>query len=289
LEDSEPGRVDLEELYSLISWPSRPGMGEAERRFQLLTRLFSRLISLNPLQPPSGKPMVKVLDVMAASGIAGVAFASALVEKGYNVELMVTDIRTSELAYARQWLERCKPCRGRVRLEYGRADATKLPEDVGVNGWDYILVWWSSLGHLGSHSLNLLLAGAADILAENGLLLVEQEDIGARLMLEHGFKPVYAGEKFLLIYKSYDSIEGTASRHVVRLPHLKYLGQDMVAFWRIAEIAGRMELLYEEVYAIPLAGEEYGRKTWILAARKPRRCRPTWKQLAQTRTKQLKT
>jgi hypothetical protein len=35
----------------------------------------------------------------------------------------------------------------------------------------------------------------------------------------------------------------------------------MIAFWRIAEVAGRMELLYEEVYAVPLAGEGYGRKT----------------------------
>jgi hypothetical protein len=263
------------------------GYEEAEKRFNILVNLFSRLLTLTPLKPPQGSAVVSVLDVMAASGIAGAALASALVAKGYTVNLMVTDIRMSELAYVQRWIEKCKQCRGKVKVSYKKADATRLPEDVDISGWHYILVWGSSLGHLGSHHLNLLLTGAADLLSENGVLLIEQEDIGARIMLERNFKPVYAGENFLLIYKGYDSIDGTVIRNVFSLPQLKYLGQDTIAFWRIAEVIGRMELLYEEVYAIPIAEGWYGKKIWVLASKKPRRCRPSWRQLAEIQIKRF--
>jgi hypothetical protein len=51
------------------------------------------------------KRLVKVLDVMAGSGIAGAALAKALTLMGLKVDLMVSDIRSSDLQLVYEWLK----------------------------------------------------------------------------------------------------------------------------------------------------------------------------------------
>ncbi len=78
----------------------------------------------------------------------------------------------------------------------------------------------------------------------DGILLIEQADIGARLLVTRDFEPVYV-EGRLLLYVDYDTVNGAVRRHAYLLPEMSYVGDGYTRFWSIADVIGRLALMYE--------------------------------------------
>ncbi len=115
----------METLYTYIPWPTRPNDERARKRFRILVAEFERLLEHEELAPSAGKRRLRVLDLMAASGIAGAALASALAMNGYIVELVVVNVRVSEALHLSQWI-----AMGRAEAvigEFAAADALRSP------------------------------------------------------------------------------------------------------------------------------------------------------------------
>jgi hypothetical protein len=68
-------------FYPHYNRPSRPGDPAAVERFEKIARCASRLVE-GPLSSLPAQGRVRVLDAMAASGIAGAAFSKALASRG---------------------------------------------------------------------------------------------------------------------------------------------------------------------------------------------------------------
>ena len=281
---SEGKRLSMDTLYQYIPWPTSPDDERARARFKLLVGEFARLTSLEQLKPRKEGGKLRVLDVMAASGIAGAALAAALAGRGYRVELLAVDVRAGEVGLARRWVE-LSGYSGAVSVEGLAADATRLPEEVGEGGWDYVVVWGSSLGHLDSLQLNQLLAGVRELQDPDGVLLLEQDDTGSRLLLTRSFEPVYVEGSLLLLYAGYDPITGSIRRHTYRLPEMRYLGDDYTRMWSVADIVGRLALLYEKVYVGGVS--DIPKRMWLIAARNPRSRLPSWRELSGFKVERL--
>jgi len=101
--------TEIEKLYEVIQWPMRPEDPKARVRFANLVELFTFLLANHPFfEFLRGREHVRVLDVMAVSGIAGAALAKALTLRKLRVSLTVSDVRQSDLQLVHKWLEEVK-------------------------------------------------------------------------------------------------------------------------------------------------------------------------------------
>lgn len=104
LEREKP--IELSEMYELISWPTRPNDIRARERFNNIYRFAKDFLEKEiGLKKIGKKKRFRLLDVMDASGIAGISFSKALIEIGARVELTLLDIREKELGYSIEWLK----------------------------------------------------------------------------------------------------------------------------------------------------------------------------------------
>ncbi len=165
--------VDLVEFYRFLRWHSRPDDPEARARFESIKGFMEDLLSRGVLSEAIGSGKARILDVMAASGIAGVALAWALASRGVEAEVTVTDLRDEELGMAGEWL-RIAGLEDSVKLETLKIGATRLPEALGGREFDIVVLWGSSLPHLDVYDLHLFLAGARELQPRHGVILIGQ-------------------------------------------------------------------------------------------------------------------
>jgi len=204
--------VDLEVLYTLLKWPSSPSSPEALERFKRITEFALQTLSDPDIRGLlGGKSEIEILDVMAASGIAGVAFAKAVSSLGYRVRLAALDVRGSEIRLAPEWL-RVAGLEGVAELELVEGDATRLSEVLGGRVYDLVVCWGSSLPHLDVYDLILLLAGIREVQGENGVLVVEQFDLLPRILVWNAFEKVRVEGDLLTVFKEYDAWRGVQRR-----------------------------------------------------------------------------
>jgi len=269
--------VDLEVLYTLLKWPSSPGSPEALERFKRITEFAFQALSDPDIRGLlGGKSEIAVLDVMAASGIAGVAFAKAASSLGYRVKLAVLDVRGSELRLAPEWL-RVAGLEGVAELELVEGDATRLPEVLGGRVYDLVVCWGSSLPHLDVYDLILLLAGIREIQRENGVLVVEQFDLLPRILVGNAFEKVRVEGDLLTVFKEYDAWRGVQRRLVYKLPSLEYLGVVESRLWDVAQIAALTWLFYVNIKTYDF--QDLKRTSKVIIAYPPRRTAPRWREL----------
>ncbi len=271
--------VDLVEFYKFLKWRSRPDDPEARARFESIKGFMEDLISRGVLDKAIGSDKARILDVMAASGIAGVALAWALASRGVEAEVTVTDLRDEELGMAGEWL-RMAGLEDSVRLETLRADATRLPEALGGRGFDIIIVWGSSLPHLDVYDLHLLLAGARELQPGHGVLLIEQASILHRILVNNMFMHILVEGNALTLYREYDDLRGVQRRLAYALPELRYLGVMESRLWETSQVMAAAWVYYERAKA--LAYTEGRRLSKVIVARSPRPQAPSWRGLLKT-------
>ena len=151
--------LTLESQYDALSWATRPDDPRAKKRFEAILAFMKSLAESEIFDYLTTSKRARVLDVMAASGIAGAALARALAERGVSVELYVADLRREELDLSRVWLAGVD----RVEVKTVVADAAKLPEALPGEKFDVVLSWGSSMSHFDVYRLPLFVAGAKEL------------------------------------------------------------------------------------------------------------------------------
>lgn len=272
--------VDLETLYRLIRWPSAPGEPGARERFQRLRAAVPRLLEDLGLANILSMDNIRVLDLMAGGCVGGAALSAAFAERGKTVKLLCVD-RRSVVEESHSWLEAITPeARARIEIEARRGDVTRLPQILKEEEtWDIALVWGSSLPHLSPYELLLMLAELREVQPSHGVVLIEQNNLAPRLIAGKSFREVYVNGHTLYIYKEWDHKNGTAVRLVYELPGLKYLGDDKVKFWDVADAAAQVAVFYKVLRMHEFL--DYAR-VWVIAGVYPRASAPAWRELAET-------
>jgi len=270
--------VDLDILYSYLGWATSPDDPRAIGRFSSIVGFADGLLEDEAIYSfLEDRSVVRVLDIMAASGIAGVAFAKALVSRGLGVELTVADVREGELRDAWRWLQ-LAGLGGSVKLATLRADARRLPQHFPREGFDVIVCWGSSLPHFDVYDLILFLSGSREVLASGGVLVVEQADILPGILINNIFRRVLVEGNILTIYKEYDAGKGVQRRLAYRLPTLEYLGVVESRLWDIAQVTALAYIFYSSVKTY--SHLEMERATKVVVAAGPRASAPSWRELA---------
>ncbi len=257
---------DLEELYLYLKWPMAPEDPEARERFEGLVKFFRE--SLRDLEDRS---RVRVLDLMAGTGIAGVAASKALTEMGKEVELVISDVRRKDLQLVEGWLSYAN-----LKLRYESLQADVEDAVRRVKGkFDLILIWGSSMPHLSPWKAAKVLAGLREVSSGEAKVMVEQWDISGSLLRRNQFKRILLegkvddeGQGLLSLHVGYDPFTGMDERAYYRLPGMKFLLKTRVHLWGLSELATMMWLFYEEVDLIERWGR-WGRP--VVVARRPRK------------------
>ncbi len=133
--------------------------------------------------------------------------------------------------------------------------------------------------HLSPHQLLLLLAGLRELQPRHGVVLVEQNNIGPKMLVHKYFKEVLVEGKALFIYKRWDAVNGMAVRLVYELPEMRYLGVDRIRPWDVADVAAQVAVFYKNVSVRPVT--DYTR-VWVVAGMGPRSSAPSWRDLRGT-------
>ncbi len=267
--------VDLEALYRGLGWPSRPKDPVARERFNDILRLAETLLDKGPLAGLPEKGRIRILDIMAGSGIASVAFAKALSLRGASVELLVTDLREEELGLALEWA-RVAGLEEHARVRYARADASRLPE-LGEQEFDLVICWGSSMPHLDVYKAVLLLSGVREVQAADGALIIQQKDLLPWILVNNSFRHIMVEGGLLTIYREYDARRGVQKRLVYKLPGLEYLGVAESRLWELSQIVSLSWIFYENVEVLDYIERGYPSK--VIVAQKPRRIATPWKDL----------
>ncbi len=91
----------MEKLYGLKVWPDDQLTKQGSERFNKLLETFESLLNHEYVAPLAKRKKVSVLDLCGGAGIACLALAKKLSEKGVKVDLTVLDIRESALRRCR--------------------------------------------------------------------------------------------------------------------------------------------------------------------------------------------
>ncbi|UXD22811.1 hypothetical protein IPA_08440 [Ignicoccus pacificus DSM 13166] len=217
--------LNLSEFYSHWKWPA------TKERFDMIKEFMEKeVVQLIKSENP------KVLDVMAGSGIAG----AALVEALGRGELTLLDLRDDEFYKVKEFTQR------NVRTVVG--DVRLLPK-IFKEKFDVIVCWGSSIPHLDPKSLILFIAGAREVLNEEGVIVIEQTDLMERLIRE-GFQKmmVEGGEKDLLtLFYEYDKERGMIKKHIYKLPEISYVGDLEAKLWSTSDVEALVHLFFNKI------------------------------------------
>jgi len=269
--------------YGIIQWPTKPDDPIARTRFAFIEETMRSLLEKGVFSVITSRRKVRILDVMAASGICGVALAKVLCEAGVDVNLVISDLRMDELELARQWIEVAGLKVENLSLRTIVADATKLPQYFKGEKFDIITVWGSSLPHLNVWELPLLISGARELQPPHGVLIMEQADILPRILVGNTFRYVMTeGKEALTIFESYDTLRGVQRRLLYKLPEMKYIGRVESRLWEVAQVLALMWLFYREVklHDHKEVTGYISRITKVLVAKQPRMTCTKWEELA---------
>ena len=267
--------------YRAIGWPSKPGDPEAVARFASIEEFMRSLLKKGVFREVLSIGRARVLDVMAASGICGVALARVLSEVGVYVDLVVSDLREEELGLAREWVREASIKEGAVRLSTAVADAAMLPKHFKGAEFDVATVWGSSLPHLDAWQLPLLISGVRELQPPHGVLIIEQADLLPGILVRNDFRYVLVeGREALTIFETYDTLRGVQRRLLYKLPEMKYLGRVESRLWEVAQVLVLTWLFYEDVDLHE--HREMGRNTKAIVAKHPRKSATKWSELVKS-------
>jgi len=96
-------QIELEKLYSLISWVEDPETPQGIMRYRQIRGDMEQLINHNWIKEfLKDRRIVRVIDICSGTGLAGIGLSKVLVEKGFEVKLTLVDLRSSALEKARK-------------------------------------------------------------------------------------------------------------------------------------------------------------------------------------------
>ncbi len=257
-------QIELEKLYSLISWVEDPETPQGIERYRQIRGDMEQLINYNWIKEfLKDRRIVRVIDVCSGTGLAGIALSKVLVEKGFEVKLTLLDLRSSALEKARKHGLR----------ELGLEPSTLLADvtqPLELEKQDIALVWGSTTPHFNPWTWLKVLANVSKLLVDNGLFMYDKSDRVYGIFIRTGFRElipiVEEGGVTLDIYVDRDAGTGYTRRACISIPSGKRAELNTY-YWDIASSAAFTWVFFEDVDFAPIRPQVIG----VIIARGPRR------------------
>jgi len=242
---------ELEKLYELHIWPMKPGDPEAIKRFNGIKEVFSYLVNTHDyFSDILRNEEINVIDIAAGTGIAGAALANILSGMGKKINLVVTDLRSKDLDLVHEWLKGVN----KVHVETIVCDATTLHKCLSSRkeGFHVALLWGYSAPHFNPWSLVRLFGSVSYLVANNGVLIIEETDRVYGILYRVGYKDFLiekeANDRLIVsIHLGYDIMKGSFKRGFYIIPGFKEIAKLETTFWNIATVAAIGWVFYNKV------------------------------------------
>ncbi len=261
-----PGRL-LEDLYGVIGWVEDPYSDAGRRRFEKALECLKKFVEHSWVKElVESKREVRVLEVCSGTGIGGVALAKTLIDRGVEVHLLITDLRSSALRVASEWGSSVLG----VDVDTRVIDARKVHLMGEV--FDIVLMFGYSAPHFNPWETVRLLASVSSVLGDKGVFVAEESDRRYNIFLVQGYKHVLPepskGEvPIISVHGGYDIVKGTVRRSYIDLTGGKKPVTVETFLWGLAELAAFTWIFFEDVDLTPL---DRGTAS-LIVAREPRR------------------
>ncbi len=248
----------LEKLYALKLWPMDPENPVAVKRFEDIVSIFRYLYENHDFFEEIGKlNTLRIIDLMAGTGIAGAAIAKSLIDLGITPEFTLVDIRRSDLEKVYQWLRKAR-IENKVKVELIESDIKELYPTLEdrKDYYDIALIWGNSSPHLDAWDMVKAYSNISYLLKPNGLLLMEEGDRIYNTFYLMGYKDFFIeGEtkegKLANIHSGYDWRRGVFKRAFYLLPEFREVGEFDVRFWDLAGLSSLGWVFFRDVDIVP--------------------------------------
>ena len=240
------GNKLIEELYALNIWPTDPHSEFSQRRFREAVEVFGRLMEHDWFQELLRKEKVRILEICAGAGIGGVALAKVLMERGVDVELLLTDIRENDLELGSRWGSEVL---GR-KVDYVKMDSRRVHE-LGRR-FDIALMYGFSSPHFDPWDMVRLQASVSECLADDGILIMDEGDRRYSIFYQTGYARILPeridNERALLsLHAGYNFKRGTFKRAYLDLKNPSKTVITEVYFWGLAELMAMVWIFFQDV------------------------------------------
>ncbi len=229
---------------------------------------FEEIIKLNTL---------RIIDLMAGTGIAGAAIAKSLIGLGIVPELTLVDIRRSDLEKVYQWLRKAR-IDDKVRVEIIESDIKELylTLEDRRDYYDIALIWGNSAPHLDAWDMVKAYSNISYLLKPNGLLLMEEGDRIYNVLYLMGYKDfLIEGDtkegKLANIHSGYDWRRGVFKRYFCLLPGFKEIGEIDLRYWDLAGLASLGWVFFKDVDIVPRSIHRQQRVSSVILFKNPRK------------------
>ncbi|MCD6196215.1 MAG: class I SAM-dependent methyltransferase [Staphylothermus sp.] len=268
----------LEKLYALNLWPMDPEDPVAIKRFEDIVSIFRYLYENHDFFEEISKlNTLRIIDLMAGTGIAGAAIAKSLVGLGITPELTLVDIRRSDLEKVYQWLRKAR-IEDKVKVEIIESDIRELylTLEDRKDYYDIALIWGSSAPHLNAWDMVKAYSNISYLLKPNGLLLMEEGDRVYGTFYLMGYKDfLIEGEtkegKLANIHSGYDWKRGVFKRYFCLLPGFKEIGELDLRYWDLAGLASLGWVFFKDVDIVPRSIHRQQRVASVVLFKDPRK------------------
>jgi predicted O-methyltransferase YrrM len=240
-------RDRLRDFYGLKLWPMDPMSIDGRRRFDEAINYFRSMVDHDFIKTLlSGKERVDVLEVCGGTGLGGVALAKVLIERGYNVSLLVTDIREEDLDKVSLWLDDVDM----LELRTEACDVLEVHRLGRV--FDMVLMYGESTPHFSPWDMVRLLSSISSVVSDDGVFILEDVDRRYNIFYLMKYKDVISGESrdkgvYLDMHVGYDAVRGVFKRSFITLPALKGPINMELYFWGVAELGALMWLYFSDI------------------------------------------
>ncbi|MGC9149238.1 MAG: hypothetical protein ACP5GI_07365 [Sulfolobales archaeon] len=259
---------DLESLYRVSSWPEDL-IGGGKKRFEEAYRVFSNVIEHMWFRDfLLNKRSILILDLCGGVGVGGISLAKVLVERGFDVRVIINDLRSSALEKAKIY--------GREILGFDIEIvlANALDIDKYVSRADIALIYGLSLPHFDSYDLVYLIAVLSKILGSEGILAIEEIDRVWVLYSQRDKKDYfleYSDDRYILSgHVSYNPLRGLFKRVFIDLSTMDRIYADF-RLWDLASVLSTAWVFFREVDFVPIKSFYHG----IILARGSRGINPS--------------
>ena len=255
----------IEKLYALDIWPTDPYSEFNQKRFREAIEVFDKLMEHNWLQELLRKEKIRILEICAGTGIGGVALAKVLMERGVDVELLLTDIREEDLKLGSKW---GSDVLGR-KIDYAKIDSRKVYE-LGRR-FDIALMYGYSSPHFDPWDMVRLQVSVSECLADNGILIMDEADRIYSIFYQTGYARILSeridDERALIsLHAGYNFRRGIFRRALIDLKDPSKTVLAEVYFWGLAELMAIVWMFFQDVDLYELR-----RGAGLILGYKPRR------------------
>ena len=209
---------------------------------------------------------IRVLELCAGMGIGGVALAKTLMNHGYDVDLVLIDIREDALRVGKEWGEEELG----IEIRTYKMDITEEAR-LDIKG-DIALMYGYSTSHFDPWQMLRILSFISNNLEDYGLFISQETDRIYGIFYRVGYKdflPEKITDKKVLvsIFAGYDYRRGVFKRAYMDLKNPEEHVILNTYLWNIADLAALTWIFFSDVDYMLLGSGFNG----FLLAKNPRR------------------